>query len=238
MQTGKRMSDDDRLRMATDAFYVKSPEEMAEAFAAVPEAIANTVRIAERCQVTFDFNTIHLPEFAVLPAKTHDGTLRELCLEGLEKRLEIARPVLRAEYERRLDYELGVISQMGYTDYYLIVWDFIRFARSRSIMVGPGRGSGAGSLAAWCLGITNIDPLQYALIFERFLNADRVSMPDFDIDFCYERRQEVIDYVTEKYGHDHVAQVITFGTLAARACIGMSPAPWTCLMRKPTVWPR
>jgi len=219
MQTGKRMSDDDRMRMATDAFYVKSPEEMAEAFAAVPEAIANTVRIAERCQVTFDFNTIHLPEFAVPPGQTHDGTLRELCLEGLEKRLEIARPVLRAEYERRLDYELGVISQMGYTDYYLIVWDFIRFARSRSIMVGPGRGSGAGSLAAWCLGITNIDPLQYALIFERFLNADRVSMPDFDIDFCYERRQEVIDYVTEKYGHDHVAQVITFGTLAARACI-------------------
>jgi DNA polymerase III subunit alpha len=119
----------------------------------------------------------------------------------------------------RLDYELAVISQMGFTDYYLIVWDFIRFARSRNIMVGPGRGSGAGSLAAWCLGITNIDPLQYALIFERFLNADRVSMPDFDIDFCYERRPEVIDYVTEKYGQDHVAQVITFGTLAARACI-------------------
>lgn len=219
MQTGKRMSDEDRMRMEGDAFYVKSPQEMESAFAAVPEAIANTVRIAERCQVTFHFGQVHLPEFAVPDGQTHDGYLRQLCLEGLDRRLEIERPLPRLQYERRLDYELGVISQMGYTDYYLIVWDFIRFARSRNIMVGPGRGSGAGSLAAWCLWITNIDPLQYALIFERFLNAERVSMPDFDIDFCYERRQEVIDYVTEKYGQDHVAQVITFGTLAARACI-------------------
>jgi DNA polymerase-3 subunit alpha len=219
MQTGKRMSDEDRMRMEGDAFYVKSPQEMAAAFAAVPEAVANTIRIAERCQVSFSFDQIHLPAFAVPPGERNTAFLQRICLEGLEQRLTLERPLPRSEYERRLDYELGVINAMGYTDYYLIVWDFIRFARNRGIMVGPGRGSGAGSLAAWCLGITNIDPLQYALIFERFLNADRVSMPDFDIDFCYERRQEVIDYVTAKYGQDHVAQVITFGTLAARACI-------------------
>ncbi len=219
MQTGKRMSDNDRMRMETEEFYVKSPAEMAEAFAAVPEAIENTMRIAERCNVELEFNKIHLPEFTVPAEMTHDGYLKTLCLEGLERRLALPGSVPRREYERRLDYELSVIGQMGYTDYYLIVWDFIRFAHSQEIMVGPGRGSGAGSLAAWCLGITNIDPLQYALIFERFLNSERVSMPDFDIDFCYERRQEVIDYVTEKYGQDRVSQVITFGTLAARACI-------------------
>jgi DNA polymerase III subunit alpha len=219
MQTGKRMSDADRMRLETDEFYVKSPEEMAQAFAAVPEAIANTSRIAERCTVTLDFSTIHLPAFEVPEGMTHEAYLQDLCAEGLDRRLGIASSVPRQEYERRLVYELSVINQMKYTDYYLIVWDFIRFARSRGIMVGPGRGSGAGSLAAYCLGITNIDPLQYALIFERFLNVERVSMPDFDIDFCYERRQEVIDYVTEKYGQERVAQVITFGTLAARAVI-------------------
>lgn len=219
MQTGKRMSDDDRMRLGSDDFYVKSPAEMAEAFALVPEAIENTMRIAERCQVTFDFGKIYLPTFDVPEGETNTGYLRRLCYEGLKWRFELPRPLPESEYERRLDSELDVISEMGYTDYYLIVWDFIRFAKSQGIMVGPGRGSGAGSLAAWCLGITNIDPLQYGLIFERFLNADRVSMPDFDIDFCYERRQEVIDYVTEKYGKDRVAQVITFGTLAARACI-------------------
>ncbi|NLV48959.1 MAG: DNA polymerase III subunit alpha [Clostridiaceae bacterium] len=219
MQTGKRMQDEDRMRMDSDAFYLKSPQEMAHAFSAVPEAIENTIQIANRCNVTLTFNQIHLPEFKAPDGQANDAYLRSLCLSGLDYRLEQERPLPRSDYLARLDYELGVIHDMEYTDYYLIVWDFIRFARSQNIMVGPGRGSGAGSLAAWTLGITNIDPLQYGLIFERFLNADRVSMPDFDIDFCYERRQEVIDYVMEKYGKDRVAQVITFGTLAARACI-------------------
>jgi len=219
MQTGKRMSDEDRMRMETEEFYLKSPDEMAAAFAAVPEALANTMRIAERCSVTLDFDTIHLPAFSAPAGLSNVDYLKQLCDQGLDRRFDLPRQMPRQEYDRRLEYELSVINQMGYTDYYLIVWDFIRFARSREIMVGPGRGSGAGSLAAWCLGITNIDPLQYNLIFERFLNAERVSMPDFDIDFCYERRPEVIEYVTAKYGQDRVAQVITFGTLAARAVI-------------------
>jgi DNA polymerase-3 subunit alpha len=219
MQTGKRMSDPDRMRMQTDAFFIKSPEAMAEAFAAVPEAIANTEKIAARCHVELDFKTIHLPQFETPDQIPNTAYLEQLCRQGLEERLKRSTSVPRDAYEQRLAYELGVINQMGYTDYYLIVWDFIRFAREQQIMVGPGRGSGAGSLAAYCLRITDIDPLQYSLIFERFLNAERVSMPDFDIDFCYERRPEVIRYVTEKYGQDRVAQVITFGTLAARACI-------------------
>lgn len=220
MQTGKRISDPDRMRMNSDAFYIKSREEMAAAFSHVPEAIANTVKIAERCNVTFRFDQIHLPSFDVPDDKHHIDYLYELCRDGLKRRLEQSVSEIPVqEYERRLDYELGVIESMGYTDYYLIVWDFIRFAREHEIMVGPGRGSGAGSLAAWCLHITDIDPLRYKLIFERFLNAERVSMPDFDIDFCYERRPEVMNYVVEKYGQDRVAQVITFGTLAARACI-------------------
>lgn len=219
MQTGKRMSDDDRMRMETEEFYVKSGDEMARAFAAVPEAVANTVKIAERCQVVLEFNKIHLPAFSAPESMSNDSYLQQLCLQGLDQRLKKPHDLPRSEYERRLEHELEVINKMGYTDYFLIVWDFISFAHSHNIMVGPGRGSGAGSLAAYCLSITNIDPLQYGLIFERFLNADRVSMPDFDIDFCYVRRQEVIDYVTEKYGQDRVAQVITFGTLAARACI-------------------
>ena len=219
MQTGKRMSDPDRMRMQTDAFYLKSPEEMARAFAAIPEAIANTEKIAARCNVELDFKTIHLPAFATPDNLPNTAYLEQLCRQGLDERLRLPTDIPRDVYEKRLQYELSVINQMGYTDYYLIVWDFIRFAREQSIMVGPGRGSGAGSLAAFCLKITNIDPLKYSLIFERFLNAERVSMPDFDIDFCYERRPEVIRYVTEKYGQDRVAQVITFGTLAARACI-------------------
>jgi len=219
MQTGKRMSDPDRMRMQSDAFYLKSPEEMAAAFSALPEAIANTERIAARCQVKLDFDTIHLPAFATPGGMPNTDYLEQLCRQGLDERLRLATDIPREAYEKRLAYELSVINRMGYTDYYLIVWDFIRFARDSQIMVGPGRGSGAGSLAAYCLKITNIDPLKYSLIFERFLNADRVSMPDFDIDFCYERRPEVIRYVTAKYGQDRVAQVITFGTLAARACI-------------------
>jgi DNA polymerase-3 subunit alpha len=219
MQTGKVITDPDRMRMGTDQLYVKSPEEMEAAFSDCPEAIENTALIAERCDVTFDFDTIHLPAFDV-PDGGHAGDyLRELCFAGLARRLELPHEHSREEYETRLDMELRVIDSMGYTDYYLIVWDFIRFARERGIIVGPGRGSGAGSLAAYCIGITNIDPLCYSLLFERFLNPERVSMPDFDIDFCYERRGEVIDYVTRKYGKQRVSQVITFGTLAARASV-------------------
>ncbi|NLN45648.1 MAG: DNA polymerase III subunit alpha, partial [Clostridiaceae bacterium] len=219
VQTGKRMTDDDRMRLPTDAFYVKSPEEMAEAFADLPEALENTVRIAERCQVTMSFGRTLLPRFEPPDGSDNKLYLRTLCEHGLERLLAASPPYPETLYRERLDYELDVIDQMGFTDYFLIVWDFIRFAHEKDIMVGPGRGSGAGSLAAYCLRITNIDPLRYDLVFEQFLNPDRVSMPDFDIDFCYERRQEVIDYVTEKYGADHVAQVITFGTLAARAAV-------------------
>ncbi len=226
MQTQKRMSDPDRMRMETDAFYVKSSQEMEEAFRLVPEAIANTERIAERCRVTLDFDTVHLPAFDVPEGETAGGYLRRLCFEGLEDRLAhraepggTDREMDRDIFLRRLEEELAVIDRMQYNDYFLIVWDFIRFAREQGIMVGPGRGSGAGSLAAYCLGITNVDPIRFGLLFERFLNPERVSMPDFDIDFCYERRNEVIDYVTRKYGQDRVAQVITFGTLAARAAV-------------------
>jgi len=222
MQTGKRMSDPDRMRMPTEAFYVKSPEEMEKAFESIPEAVANTVRIAEMCSVELEFDKTYLPEFKVPDGRTDEEYLRGLCEAGLADRIAASGtvdPVAVDEYRRRLDVELSVIARMHFVDYYLVVWDFIRFAREQGIMVGPGRGSGAGSLAAYALRITNIDPLRYSLIFERFLNEDRVSMPDFDIDFCYERRQEVIDYVTEKYGKDRVAQVITFGTLGAKQVI-------------------
>lgn len=219
MQTGKRLSDPDRMRLGTDAFYVKSPEEMIEAFKDVPEAIENTLLIADRCHAEFDFDTIHLPEYDVPATETAKSYLRRISEEGLERRLAIHQAKERHEYQERLDYELSVIDRMGYNDYYLIVWDFIDFAKRREIMVGPGRGSGAASLVAYALGITNLDPLEYALLFERFLNPERVSMPDFDIDFCYERRSEVIDYVYKKYGNEHTAQVITFGTLAAKQAV-------------------
>ena len=221
MQTGKRVTDTDRMRMPTDDFYVKSEAEMLEYFSNVPSAIENTSKIASMCHAGYTFGQIHLPTFEIPPAYlNHFDFLRAISDEGLEKRIsDIADPEKIREYRERLDYELGVISEMGYTDYYLIVWDFIKYASDHGIIVGPGRGSGAGSLVAYALRITNIDPIRYGLIFERFLNSERVSMPDFDIDFCYERRQEVIDYVTDKYGKDRVAQVITFGTLAARACV-------------------
>lgn len=220
MQTGKRMSDEDRMRMESDTFYVRSPEEMAALFPDLPEAIANTERIAERCQVELEFGHLSLPHFDTGSNETGAEMLWRLCHEGLEHRMA-TRPtdISREDYETRLKYEFDVISSMGYVDYYLIVWDFIRYARENGIMVGPGRGSGAASLIAYTLKITDIDPLKYDLLFERFLNVERVSMPDFDIDFCFERRGEVIDYVTKKYGEDHVCQVITFGTLAARAVI-------------------
>ncbi|MBO4687763.1 MAG: DNA polymerase III subunit alpha [Clostridiales bacterium] len=221
MQTGKKMSDPDRMRMTSQDFYIKSEQEMRSYFASVPSAIENTTKIASQCHAGYTFDQIHLPAFDV-PLEYADAEefLRHLCEEGLKDRLMDCRDEARIEeYRKRAEYEMSVITSMGYTDYYLIVWDYIRFARDKGIMVGPGRGSGAGSLVAYALKITNIDPIKYNLIFERFLNSERVSMPDFDIDFCVERRQEVIDYVTKKYGADRVAQVVTFGTLAARACI-------------------
>lgn len=221
MQTGAKLSDTDRMRMPVNDFYVKSETEMRRFFVDIPEAIDNTVKIAHMCNAEYDFSTIHLPKFDI-PAGFADNKeyLSHLAYEGLKKRLSVGTHDQSEEvYKQRIEYELSVINGMGYTDYYLIVWDFIAFARSKNIMVGPGRGSGAGSLVAYTIGITNIDPIRYELVFERFLNSERVSMPDFDIDFCYERRLEVVDYVTEKYGTSRVAQVITFGTLAARLCI-------------------
>lgn len=220
MQTGRRLSDTDRMRMDTDQLYIKSPEEMAKAFEHIPEALENTVKIAERCEAAFTFGQLHLPHYEIPPEFDDPQTyLYQLCRKGLKERLAVHSAASLEEYESRLDYELSVIHSMGFTDYFLIVWDFIHYAREHQILVGPGRGSGASSLAAYCLGITNIDPLRYGLIFERFLNVERVSMPDFDIDFCYERRQEVIDYVYQKYGSERVCQVITFGTLAAKAVV-------------------
>ena len=216
VQTGKRMSDEDRMTFETDEFYLKSPKEMMERFKAFPEAIENTVKIADRCNVHIEFGKPILPEFKIPDNKDSFEYLKELCYDGMVKRYGSPTPPYVKE---RLDYELSVIKQMGYIDYFLIVWDFIKYAKDNNIMVGPGRGSGAGSLAAYCLGITNIDSLKYNLIFERFLNPERISMPDFDVDFCYERRGEVIDYVVRKYGADKVAQIITFGTMQARAAI-------------------
>jgi DNA polymerase-3 subunit alpha len=215
IQTGSTVDEPNRMRFETDQFYLKSPDEMMNLFKDCPEGIANTVAIAQRCKVDFDFNTIHLPKYDVPEGYTAAEYLRHLCYEGLKRKYS---PVTQ-EAKERLEYELSVIEQMGYVDYFLIVWDFIRFARERGIMVGPGRGSAAGSIVAYVLDITQIDPLRYNLLFERFLNPERVTMPDIDVDFCFERRQEVIDYVTEKYGEDKVAQIITFGTMAARAAI-------------------
>ena len=217
IQTGKKMQDEDRMRFETDEFYIKSPEEMREYFKNLPETIENTVKIAEKCNYEFEFGNTKLPNYDV-PKEypTHLAYFKELCEKGLKERYG-ENP--SQEIKGRLDYEISVIEKMGYVDYFLIVWDFIHYARENGIPVGPGRGSGAGSIAAYAIGITNIDPIKYDLLFERFLNPERISMPDFDIDFCYERRQEVIDYVARKYGHDHVAQIITFGTMSARMVI-------------------
>lgn len=221
MQTGTKQSDTNRMRMSSNDFYIKSESEMRRYFSDLSEAIENTTKIANMCNVEYDFNTIHLPEFDV--PEGFDNTadyLAKLAYDGLNNRFKVIPPSDDVEvYKKRMEYELSVIKTMGYTDYYLIVWDFIFYAKSHGIMVGPGRGSGAGSLVAYAIGITNIDPIRYSLVFERFLNIERVSMPDFDIDFCYERRQEVIDYVTRKYGTNRVAQVITYGTLQPRLCI-------------------
>jgi DNA polymerase-3 subunit alpha len=215
IQTGKTVDDTGRMRFQTNEFYLKSGDEMAALFAAHPKAVANTVSIAERCNVSLEFGKLYLPEFPIPAGFTPDSYLRRLCLEKLPARYPDAGPT---ETER-LDYELGVIAQMGFASYFLIVWDFVNFARQEGIAVGPGRGSAAGSIVAYLLGITNIDPLQYGLLFERFLNPERVTMPDIDIDFCYVRRGKIIEYVVERYGADRVAQIITFGTMAAKAAI-------------------
>lgn len=215
IQTGKTVDDPSRMKFQSQELYLKSEQEMAMLFGELPEAMENTLRIAERCNVSLEFGKLHLPEFKVPDGDTLDSYLRELCLQGVEWRYG----GLNEKVQQRMDYELAVIKQMGYSAYFLIVWDFIHYARSTGVPVGPGRGSAAGSLVAFVLGITNLDPLKYDLLFERFLNPERVSMPDIDIDFCFERRGEIIEYVARRYGSDRVAQIATFGTMAAKAGI-------------------
>ncbi len=215
IQTGKKVSDEDRMRYEGGQYYVKSEEEMRSLFPYALQALENTQKIADRCEVNIEFGVTKLPWFDVPEGYTAWEYLNKLCREGLERLYD---PVTE-ELKERLDYELNTIRTMGYVDYFLIVWDFIKFARDHEIMVGPGRGSAAGSLVSYTLGITQLDPMRYQLLFERFLNPERVTMPDIDVDFCFERRQEVIDYVTRKYGKDRVVQIVTFGTLAARGVI-------------------
>lgn len=215
IQTGKKLADEDRMRYEGGQYYVKSEQEMAELFPYARQALENTQKIADRCHVEIEFGVTKLPHFEVPEGYDSWSYLNKLCFDGLKERY----PQNHTELEDRLNYELGVIKEMGYVDYFLIVWDFIHYAREHDISVGPGRGSAAGSLVSYTTGITNIDPIKYNLLFERFLNPERVSMPDIDIDFCYERRQEVIDYVVRKYGEDCVTQIVTFGTLAARGVI-------------------
>ena len=215
IQTGKTVDDTNRMKFQTEEFYLKSEDELRQLFPNCEDAFENTVKIADMCNLEFTFHEYHLPSFPVPDGMSNDEYFRKLCYDGFAERYQ--NPP--AEYTERLEYEIGVISKMGYVNYYLIVWDFIRYAKEHGIPVGPGRGSGAASIVAYCLHITEVNPMQYALIFERFLNPERVSMPDFDTDFCQERRPEVIEYVTRKYGADHVAQIATFGTMAARGAI-------------------
>ncbi len=237
IQTAKTIDDPNRRRYPSDQFYLKSPDEMWDMFSYIPEALENTTKIAEECNFDYEFHVSKLPKFPVPEGIEPYEYLKNICYSGLIERYEVFKEVVgkslnvkevvdyykeneeACEYIERLEYELSVIKQMGYVDYFLITWDFIRFSNERGIPTGPGRGSAAGSIVAYTLGITKIDPIKYNLIFERFLNPERVSMPDIDSDFCYERRQEVIDYVVEKYGIDNVSQIITFGTMAPRACI-------------------
>ncbi|EJO5346875.1 DNA polymerase III subunit alpha [Clostridium botulinum] len=237
IQTGKTVEEENRMRYPSDQFYLKSPEEMYEIFSYVPEALENTVKISDECNFDYNFHESKLPKFPLDEGVDPYEYLSEICFKGLFSRYEVLKEFENRPFNmdkvlsygdinkeaktliERLNYELSIIKQMGYVDYFLIVWDFIRFANENGIMTGPGRGSAAGSLVAYTLGITKIDPIKYNLIFERFLNPDRVSMPDIDSDFCYERRAEVIDYVVDKYGKNNVSQIITFGTMAARACI-------------------
>ena len=216
IQTGKTEDDPNRMKFETDQFYIKSEEEMARLFAQYPEAMENTQKIADMCNVEFEFGKYHLPEFHLPEGETDpDSYFEKLCRQGFERRY----PDHPEGYQQQLEYEMGVIRSMGFVDYFLIVSDFIGYAKSHDIPVGPGRGSAAGSMVAYCLAITEVDPMKYGLFFERFLNRERVTMPDIDIDFCPRRREEVIDYVREKYGPDHVAQIVTFGTMAARGAI-------------------
>ena len=215
IQTGKTVDDPNRMKFQGEEFYLKSEEELRSLFPGQEEAFENTCRIADRCNLEFVFNEYHLPSFPVPDGYTNEEYFRKLCTDGFRERY----PNPLESYMERLEYEIGVISRMGYVNYYLIVWDFIRYAKESGIPVGPGRGSGAASIVAYCMHITEVDPMKYTLIFERFLNPERVSMPDFDTDFCQERRGEVIDYVMKKYGADHVAQIATFGTMAARGAI-------------------
>ncbi len=237
IQTGKTVDDENRRRYPSDQFYLKSPEEMWDMFSYIPEALENTVKIAEQCNFDYEFHVSKLPKFPVPEGVASNDYLRDTCFKGLIERydvfdglvdksfsydsiMELAKENEKAkELIDRLNYELDVIEQMGYVDYFLIVWDFIRYANENGIPTGPGRGSAAGSIVAYTLGITKIDPIKYGLLFERFLNPERISMPDIDSDFCYERRQDVINYVVDKYGEKNVAQIITFGTMAAKACI-------------------
>ena len=237
IQTGKTVEDENRRRYPSDQFYLKSPEEMWDIFSYIPEALENTIKIAEECNYDYKFHESKLPKFPLPEGTDPYEYLKETCYKGLIERYDVFESLRNKElnyqdvnlivdkskkakeYVDRLEYELGIIKQMGYVDYFLIVWDFIRFSNENGIPTGPGRGSAAGSIVAYTLGITKIDPIKYSLLFERFLNPERVSMPDIDSDFCYERRQEVIDYVVEKYGVDNVSQIITFGTMAPRACI-------------------
>ena len=215
IQTGKKVADTDRMRYEGGQYYVKSPEEMASLFPYAREAIENTHKIAMRCHVDIEFGHYKLPEFPVPEGYDSWEYLQKLVWDGFYERY----PQADEKLKERVSYELNTIKTMGFVDYFLIVWDFIHYAKSQGIPVGPGRGSGAGSILAYSIGITDIDPIKYGLLFERFLNPERISMPDFDVDFCYERRQEVIDYVARKYGHDHVSQIITFGTMSARMVI-------------------
>src|SRR4029453_11275302 len=225
--TGKTVADEDRLKYHGDQFYLKTAEEMAVVFKDFPEALANTVRIAERCHVDLSGTTNHLPNFDVPAGFTLDEYFEHVVREGFTHRLLRLKELAAAgvlkktidEYERRLTYEIEMIKKMKYPGYFLITWDFIRYAREQGIPVGPGRGSAAGSFVAYCLRITDVDPIEYDLIFERFLNPERVSLPDIDIDFCERRRGEVIEYVTRKYGRENVAQIITFGTMKAKAVV-------------------
>ena len=237
IQTGKTVEDENRRRYPSDQFYLKSPEEMWDMFSYIPEALENTIKISEECNYDYKFHESKLPKFPLPEGTDPYEYLKETCYRGLIERYDVFECLRNKElnyqdvnlivdksekakeYVDRLEYELGIIKQMGYVDYFLIVWDFIRFSNENGIPTGPGRGSAAGSIVAYTLGITKIDPIKYSLLFERFLNPERVSMPDIDSDFCYERRQEVIDYVVEKYGVDNVSQIITFGTMAPRACI-------------------
>ncbi len=226
IQTGKLKSDEDRMRYEGGQYYLKSPEEMAELFKYAPQALENTQKIADRCNVDFEFGVTKLPNFDVPEGYTPWTYLKELCQKGIEKRYPIMRgeedpkcDATKEELQERLNFELNTIKDMGYIEYFLIVWDFIDYAKRNGIPVGPGRGSAAGSIVSYCLEITDIEPVRYNLLFERFLNPERVSMPDIDIDFCIERRQEVIDYVAQKYGKDHVAQIVTFGTLKAKGVV-------------------